>query len=837
MSASGADVLTLPEGLSVSEAEFAVDGSDLVLTFPDGSKVTVENYYDQPNPPQIASADGANLSGDMVVQLTGTPDSTNADAIQQFADASTQVIGGTDGAPIGTVKTLSGEVWVTRADGTRIQLKAGDQVFQGDNIETGPDGAIGVLLADETTFSMGEDSQMVLDEMVYDPATQDGSLNVSVVQGVFTFVSGQVAKTDPDAMKIDTPVATIGIRGTQVGIEIPPDGEMQVVLMQEADGFVGEVVIENNTGQVVMNQGGDYVSIPSYDSEATDRGTMDDDAIVERHATTLKYLPVESTEGERTSGNHFGLQEEIEQGAGDQQDQSQEGEPSAEELANMETAAGQEEDTSGQPDVEGEAEILDQPSPEDLQDFQTDAGGPQFEEDFTNVTDEVDPFAGETPEENVVFQDVEGPPPTEQQESSQQQDEFDDSADRAAIQAAREAAQAAYDRAQTAADNARQAANEAQTLADNEPDAQSAADAADAAADAAEAAAAAAKAALDAANAATTPAEAEAAQQQAENAANTAEQQETTAETSQDEAQDIVDAANEAEGAQVGDVSAGGDEDTAIDLNLNITKNDADEDMEVTLSGIPEGAVLSNADGEITVNPDGSVTLTEAQLSGLQITPPADSDVDFNIGVSVVTIDGENTSSPATGTITVGVDGVADVPTLEVGSAVEGEGYRGADIPLDITASLTDVDGSESLSVTVSGVPEGATLSAGTYDEATDTWTLSSADLDGLTVSVPDDYDTDFQLSVTATSTEADGGDAASQTATIDVDVNRDVLTDGDDTFQMDDDAVVYAGEGNDTVTGTENDDVVYGEEGDDTFIGGQGGSDAFIGGEGTDTV
>ena len=59
LSASGADVLTLPEGLSLSEAEFAVDGSDLVLTFPDGSSVTVENYYEQAQPPQLASGSGA----------------------------------------------------------------------------------------------------------------------------------------------------------------------------------------------------------------------------------------------------------------------------------------------------------------------------------------------------------------------------------------------------------------------------------------------------------------------------------------------------------------------------------------------------------------------------------------------------------------------------------------------------------------------------------------------------------------------------------------------------------------------------------------------------------
>ena len=135
-----------------------------------------------------------------------------------------------------------------------------------------------------------------------------------------------------------------------------------------------------------MNQGGDFVSIPSYDSEATSRGTMSDDDIVERHSTTLKHLPVEDTDGDRTSGNHFGLQEDIEQGTNEQQDDQQ---PTAEELAETETAAGQEE----QQDDNQVLDNPDEPSAEDLQDFQTDAGGQGFGEDFTNVTDEIDPFA------------------------------------------------------------------------------------------------------------------------------------------------------------------------------------------------------------------------------------------------------------------------------------------------------------------------------------------------------------------------------------------------------------------------------------------------------------
>ncbi len=80
---------------------------------------------------------------------------------------------------------------------------------------------------------------MVLDEMVYDPGTQEGSVSLSVIQGVFTFVSGEIAKTDPDAMTLDTPVATIGIRGTQLAMSFDPadaggDG-LKVVLMEEAE--------------------------------------------------------------------------------------------------------------------------------------------------------------------------------------------------------------------------------------------------------------------------------------------------------------------------------------------------------------------------------------------------------------------------------------------------------------------------------------------------------------------------------------------------------------------------------------------------------------------------
>ena len=251
--------LNLPEHLSVADADFTFDGGDLVLTFPDGTTVTVEGYADNPNPPTLMSADGAEVGSDVISALADAGAATGGDApaggeggfgfIQpeqaeaiQAAEASgniaenPNIISGTDGEPIGNVESLQGEVYAIRVDGTRVRLELGDQVFQGDILESGPQGNVGILLADETTFAMGPEGRMVLDEMIYDPATQQGSVSMSVLQGVFTFVSGQVAKTDPDAMTLDTPVATIGIRGTQVGLDIRDGENLNVHLMEERFG-------------------------------------------------------------------------------------------------------------------------------------------------------------------------------------------------------------------------------------------------------------------------------------------------------------------------------------------------------------------------------------------------------------------------------------------------------------------------------------------------------------------------------------------------------------------------------------------------------------------------
>lgn len=359
--------LNTPENLSVADADFTFEGGDLVMSFPDGTTITVEGYQDNPNLPNLVSSDGAEVGSDVVSAMAGPADggapadggdfgfmpTEEAEAIQAQEISGNiaenpNVISDTDGELIGNIESLEGEVFAIRADGERVRHELGDQVFQGDILESGDDGKVGVLLADETTFAMSSEGRMVLDEMVCDPATQEGSVSMSVLQGVFTFVSGQVAKTDPDAMTLDTPVATIGIRGTQVGLDIRDGESFNVHLMEELGEFVGEVVVVNDGGVEVLNDANAFTQVSSFDAAPSPFSIVTvDDILTAYGVSTLPYLPTRNSQGERTSGNTY---------------------------------------ENVNDNVEGD----DREALDFLNDFQTDAGGNDgFDEDFVGDTGDV----------------------------------------------------------------------------------------------------------------------------------------------------------------------------------------------------------------------------------------------------------------------------------------------------------------------------------------------------------------------------------------------------------------------------------------------------------------
>ena len=163
--------------------------------------------------------------------------------------------------PIGVVDTVAGEVMAARLDGSKVRLKLGDPVFQGDVLETLDGAGVGVSFLDESTFSLGENGRMILDEMIYDASAQTGQSSLSILTGTFAFVSGAIAKTGVDSMVLNTPTAAIGIRGTAGGGKIDADGSTTAALVSESGGFVGEMVFSNSFGTQTINSPNQGVSI------------------------------------------------------------------------------------------------------------------------------------------------------------------------------------------------------------------------------------------------------------------------------------------------------------------------------------------------------------------------------------------------------------------------------------------------------------------------------------------------------------------------------------------------------------------------------------------------
>ena len=107
------------------------------------------------------------------------------------------------GAISGTVKTETRE------------LKEGDKIYLNETIYAGENSGTQILLLDQSTFTVGEDSEVVMDTFVYDPATNDGKIVASVKQGSLKVISGLISKNNPDNLTVEVPEGTLGSRGTE----------------------------------------------------------------------------------------------------------------------------------------------------------------------------------------------------------------------------------------------------------------------------------------------------------------------------------------------------------------------------------------------------------------------------------------------------------------------------------------------------------------------------------------------------------------------------------------------------------------------------------------------
>jgi hypothetical protein len=119
----------------------------------------------------------------------------------------------------GRIKVVTGSAFIVRNSGT-VAARAGDEVFASDALQTGADGSLGVTLKDDTRLSLGPSSEVRLERYVYAPDNGALGMVLHFVRGMTAYVSGRIAKMAPDSIRLETPAAIVGVRGTTLAINV-----------------------------------------------------------------------------------------------------------------------------------------------------------------------------------------------------------------------------------------------------------------------------------------------------------------------------------------------------------------------------------------------------------------------------------------------------------------------------------------------------------------------------------------------------------------------------------------------------------------------------------------
>lgn len=163
-------------------------------------------------------------------------------------------------ASIGNVTQQVGNTIIERQAGEKLTSEKGSTIVSYDTVRTGQ-GKTAIEFVDETRVDVTQNSKLVIDEFVYDPNTSKGKLALKASFGTIRYASGQIAKNSRQDIKITTPTATIGVRGTDFTMTVDETGSSTIILLPSCSAVgtkricvVGEISVESDAGQVILNK-------------------------------------------------------------------------------------------------------------------------------------------------------------------------------------------------------------------------------------------------------------------------------------------------------------------------------------------------------------------------------------------------------------------------------------------------------------------------------------------------------------------------------------------------------------------------------------------------------
>ena len=120
---------------------------------------------------------------------------------------------------VGSLRTVKGAAVIVR-NHQHLSAKIGEKIFRNDSLRTGQDGSLGLIFKDDTLLSLGPNSEIEIREFLFSPGEGKLSLVTRMLKGTAAYLSGIIAKLAPDAVRFETPVGNVGIRGTKFVVKI-----------------------------------------------------------------------------------------------------------------------------------------------------------------------------------------------------------------------------------------------------------------------------------------------------------------------------------------------------------------------------------------------------------------------------------------------------------------------------------------------------------------------------------------------------------------------------------------------------------------------------------------
>ena len=170
-------------------------------------------------------------------------------------------------ANIGNITELNGAGRVVRDDTYQASLDFNIESY--DNVQTS-NGRLGITFLDDSQVRLTEHSELIIDEFIYDPDPSKSKMALQFASGTARFITGKLATIDKENILIQTPSATIGIRGTDFTVTVDELGRSLVILLPDDDGLPsGEIVVATAMGQVTLNKPYQATTVSMYETEPT----------------------------------------------------------------------------------------------------------------------------------------------------------------------------------------------------------------------------------------------------------------------------------------------------------------------------------------------------------------------------------------------------------------------------------------------------------------------------------------------------------------------------------------------------------------------------------------